>query len=92
VKEAAAQGLPIAAQTSGVLILGDAGVLDGRQYALYSDFVPLVTGGTPKGDGVIQDGNIITSGICPFMGKQLARPDGTAELTQKMITALESNR
>ena len=39
--------------------------------------------------GVVQDGNIITSGICPAVAKYNAPvTDETPELTQKLIDAL----
>ena len=87
-KKAVAQGKPVAAQVGGVALLGMAGVLEGRQFALFDELKSLVPGGIHKGQGVVQDGNIITSGICPYMAQGTGNPDGTAELTQKFIDAL----
>jgi putative intracellular protease/amidase len=88
-KAAAAQGKPIAAQLGGVFTLAKAGALDGKHYALiYSRELSSVPGATWDGSGVVQDGNIITSGICPYMRKAGAGPDGTVELTQKLVAAL----
>jgi putative intracellular protease/amidase len=92
VKEAAVQGKPIAAQMNGVLILGEAGVLDGKQFALWSDMSSSVPNGIYKGEGVVQDGNIITSGICPYIARELGKTDGTTELTQKFIDTLAALR
>ena len=87
-KEAVALGKPVAAQVTGVVTLGTAGVLDGKQFAVSPRTRPLVPGGVYKGYGVVQDGNIITSGTCPFLAKLWGRPDGTLELTQKLIDSL----
>jgi putative intracellular protease/amidase len=87
-KEAVALGKPVAAQVSGVVTLGTAGVLEGKQFAVSPRTRPLVPGGVYKGYGVVQDGNIITSGTCPFLAKLWGRPDGTLELTQKLIDSL----
>jgi putative intracellular protease/amidase len=93
VKEAMALGKPVAAQVSGVVTLGIAGVLDGKQFAMSPRTRPLVPGGgVYKGYGVVQDGNIITSGTCPFLARRLGRPDGTLELTRKLIDSLASIR
>ena len=95
-KEAVAQGKPVAAQAGGVVTLGTAGVLEGKQFALSrkpgAPIKGLVPGGVYKGYGVVQDGNIITSGVCPYIAKHWGRPDGTLELTQKLIDSLASIR
>jgi putative intracellular protease/amidase len=92
VRKAAALGKPIAAQNSSVvLILAKAGVLTGKQFAMYPGYEIYVPEGIYKGAGVVQDGNIITSGTCPNYASG-TRPDGTAELTQKLIDSLKSVR
>jgi putative intracellular protease/amidase len=92
VKEAAAQGKVIAAQMSGILVLEAAGILDGKQFSMWSDMASSVPNGIYKGENVVQDGNIITNGICPFLAKVLGKTDGTSELTQKFIDTLASKR
>jgi putative intracellular protease/amidase len=92
VKEVASQGKPIAAQMSGILILNDAGVLDGKQVSWLSDMAVYVPESIVKSEGVVQDGNIITSVICPYLSKMLSKTDGTPELTQKFIDTLASLR
>ena len=82
VAEAAAQKKPIAAQYGSVFPLAEAGLLDGKHYAFESDTFP---DGIYDGTGVVQDGNIITSGTCSYKARSTGRPDGTAELTQKLI-------
>lgn len=68
-KEAVAQGKPIAAQVGGVVLLGMAGVLDGKQFALFDELKSLVPKGVHRGSGVVQDGNIITSGVLSVRGE-----------------------
>jgi putative intracellular protease/amidase len=94
-RAAAASGKPIAAQLGGVILLGKAGVLDGKQYALYGEVVGLMPEGIVKsvnGDGVIQDGNIITSGICPLIETMAGMTDGTPELVRQFVAALDAQR
>ena len=99
VKQAVAEGKPVAAQFGSVVILAQAGILKGKKYAFFSD--PLKP--TPRrkftdsrfadaiysGRGVVQDGNIITSGTCPFLAKVFGAPDGTSKLTQTFIAGLK---
>ena len=99
VKKALADGKPVAAAANSSIILAEAGVLKGKRYAFYTD--PLNPGqGLPKrtdqrfkgaiysGTGVVQDGKIITSGVCPNLQRVFAMQDGTIELTQKLIAAI----
>jgi putative intracellular protease/amidase len=89
VKEALAQGKPIAAQNMAVVILGKAGALKGKHFAIGTGFVPYVKDGTYDGIGVVQDGNIVTSGTCPEEALQLRKPDGTLELTKEFIALMQ---
>lgn len=92
VKKAVAQGKPVAAQLSAVDVLSKAGVLKGKQFSMISQYVQYFPDGVRKGSEVVQDGNIITSAICPNAAKVGGVPDETAELTQKLIDALASAR
>jgi putative intracellular protease/amidase len=85
VAEAAAQKKPIAAQYGSVFTLAEAGLFDGKHYAFERDTFP---DGIYDGTGVVQDGNIITSGTCSYKARSTDRPDGTPELTQKLIEAI----
>jgi transcriptional regulator GlxA family with amidase domain len=88
IKEAAAKGMPVAAQHSALLILRAAGVLDGKHYATIEFTAPE---GINEGQGVVQDGNIITASTCPHWAAPLmGKPDTTTELTQKLIDSLVS--
>jgi len=85
VKQAAARGKPVAAQYGSVFTLARAGLLSGKHYAFgYASFKEGIYGGR----GVVRDGRIITSGTCPYQARLTGRPDGTAELTQKLIEAV----
>jgi len=92
VKTAIAQGKPIAAQDYGVYILALAGALNGKKYAISSEEKDLIYGGVYKGEGVVQDGNIITSGVCPFYAKYTGISDYSSKLTQKFIDTLISRQ
>ncbi|MFA9406891.1 MAG: DJ-1/PfpI family protein [Anaerolineales bacterium] len=85
VAEAVAQGKPVAAQYGSVFTLAQAGLLDGKRYAYEYDAFPE---GIHDSTGVVQDGNIITSGTCSYKARSTGRPDGTPELTQKLIEAV----
>ena len=94
VKKAAAEGKPVAAQFGSVMILARAGVLMGKKYAYYTEVdvnkLPEFKGGVYSGTGVIQDGNIITSAICPFWAREKELQDGNEELTRALIEAIST--
>ena len=92
VKKAVGLGKPVAAQLAGVFTLAKADVLSGKQFAIGSGYEKYIPDGIYKGVGVVQDGNLITSGTCPRMAKAGVAPDGTPELTQKLIALLASAR
>jgi hypothetical protein len=50
---------------------------------------PLIPEGIYDGTGVVQDGQVITSGTCPHQARPTGSPDGTAELTKKLIEAIQ---
>ncbi len=92
VKEAVAEGKPVAAQVSSVLILAEAGVLSGKKYAFITE-ERAAEHSTLKdamygGHGVVQDGKIITSGVCPVGAKRRGLQDGTTKMTETLITEL----
>ncbi len=98
-KQAVTQGKPVAASHGSVIILAEAGVLVGKRYGYYID--PLGPGTRPDdrftgaifgGTRVVQDGNIITCGICPSVSESHGLPDGTVELTQTFITTLTTKK
>jgi putative intracellular protease/amidase len=89
VKEAVDMGKPVAAQMSAIGILEQAGVMNGKQFAIDDAYANLVSDGVFKGNGVVQDGKIITSGTCPFLARETGRADGTPELTRRFIETMK---
>jgi len=91
VKEAVAQGKPIAAQQGSIIILAEAGVLVDKKYTYYRDprWIKSFEGAIYSGEGVIQDGNIITSSHCPYMARYSGGDDGTSELTKIFIETIK---
>jgi len=93
-QEAKNTNIPVAAQQSGVEILGAAGLLKGRNYAVgesAQEFDSNLKDGIFKGVGVVQDGNIVTSGICPWLAEYHAGQlkDGTEELVVTFVGLLK---
>jgi putative intracellular protease/amidase len=96
VKQAIAKGKPVAAVLGAVYILAEAGVLKGKRYAFVDDPLnPLphpkdsrFEGAIYSGPRVVQDGNIITSGVCPAVEGWMGMPDCTPELTRAFIAKL----
>ena len=84
VKRAMSEGKLIAAKRWGIVVLAEAGVLEGRQYAF-----PVNPGkdtrfdnGIFLDDEIVQDENVITSNKCPYA-------DPGVELTEALIAALQ---
>lgn len=96
VKKVVNKNKPLAAQLQSVLILAKAGVLNGKKYAFVeeenwnSSTYPEFNSGIFSGTGVVQDGNIITSGTCPWMARMANHQDGTTKLTLTLINAIKS--
>jgi len=101
IKQAIAKGKPVAAALGSAIILAEAGVLKGKRYAFVDD--PLnqlppntkdsrFEGAIYSGPGVVQDGNIITSGICPVAEAFTGVRDCTPELTRAFIAILSQKR
>ncbi len=96
IKEVVKQGKPIAAQLGSVVTLARAGVLQGKKFAfpegkdINASMYPEFNGSIYSGKGVIQDGLIITSGICPWMAKMPGYQDGTDELTRALINTIKA--
>ncbi len=89
------QGKPMAAQTLSVADFAKAGILVDKKYAFTIDpdleKYPEFKEGIYSGEGVVQDGNIITSGTCPWKTREYGKPDGTVELTQLLIKTIKGN-
>jgi putative intracellular protease/amidase len=89
IKTANSRNMPLAAQMSGVELLGAASVLDGKNFAVGDSWRGFIKGGDFKGTGVVQDGNIVTSGVCPWMAATYGMKDGTDELMTTFIRLLK---
>jgi len=95
VKEAITQRKPVAASHSSVSALAEAEVLAGKRYGFRIDGQfrnPKFTGAIYSGMGVVQDGNIITCGICPVVSESEGFPDCNIELIQAFIDALNRQK
>ncbi|MCL5108579.1 MAG: DJ-1/PfpI family protein [Chloroflexi bacterium] len=93
VKQAVAKNKVVAAQDASVYLLAQAGVLKGKQYAVYDgNTYEKVPEAIYKGTGVVQDGNLITSGKCPMVAVVHQVPDTTVDVTLKFIEALAASR
>jgi hypothetical protein len=67
-------------------------VLSGKKYAFIEDWVaeqPALEDAIFSGQGIVKDGNIITSGVCPYAAKLLGLEDGTPALTQALIREMK---
>ena len=87
-------GKPILAARGSVGLVAEAGGLDGKRYAYASEVDlserPEFAGGEFEGTGVVRDGNVSTSGVCPLAAKGGAGPDGTEEVTARYLESLAS--
>lgn len=102
VKQALTAGKPVAAATGSAIILAEAGLLKGKEYAYNGNPLEVsgrrtrtdsrFVGGIYKGDGVVQDGNIITSGVCPSTSKRFNLPDRTVDITNAFIASLSRKK
>jgi len=96
VKKAVEAGKPVAAQFGGIEYLAKAGVLRGKKYSygveVDLDAAPDFKGGIYSGTGIVQDGNIITSGVCPLFSREEGLNDGTPGVTQALIEAIKAKQ
>jgi protease I len=89
VKKAVSAGKPVAAQTGSLWTLAEAGVLKGKKYAYaMEEKNPYFAGATFAGTGVVRDGLILTSGICPYMALKSKDKDGTEQLAVALANAM----
>jgi len=85
VRKAAAGDSVVAAQHGSVVVLQRAGVLKKKKYAFERR---VFSEGVYAGTGVVRDGNLITSGTCPYLARETGRPDGTVELIRLVIESI----
>ena len=69
-------------------------MLDGKKYAMFEDpgNEPVFKNAIYSGNGIVKDGNIITSGICPWMAKMSGQKDGTPELTNTLVAVIKEKK
>jgi putative intracellular protease/amidase len=100
VKKALSDGKPVAANGNAPYVLAEAGVLKGKKYSYVQDplkstgifplTIPAFQDAIYSGSGLVQDGLIITSGICPSLAKYGGmEEDGTVKLTKAFIAAVK---
>lgn len=88
-----AKNIPIAAQLASIQFVAKAGLLKDKSYASIVEFDdPYFEGSVLSGTGVVQDGNIITSGVCPAWSKGNELKDGTHDLTLTFIKAIKASK
>jgi putative intracellular protease/amidase len=100
IRKALSEGKPVAANADSGTILAAAAILCGKKYSFVVDpinppeGVPekdvRFEGGIYSGRGVVVDGNVITSGVCPYMEREYGWKDQTGLLTQALIDTLRS--
>jgi len=89
VKNAVSAGKPVAAQTGSLWTLAEAGLLKGKKYAYaFEEKNPYFAGATFAGTGVVKDGLILTSGICPYMALKSNEKDGSEPLALALVEAM----
>jgi putative intracellular protease/amidase len=97
VRKTLSDGKPVAANGNSPSILAEAGVLKGKKYSFMRDpLIPTATasafpafeGAIYSGSGLVQDGLIITSGVCANIEKVRGMENGTVKLTKAFIAAV----
>lgn len=94
IKQALADGKPVAAAMSAVIILAEADLLKGKKYAFFDDPLKRQSPDLRFADAIYsgrapaQDGKIITSGGCPATERYWSVQNRTLELTQAFIAAM----
>lgn len=94
IRETVAAGKPVAAQLGSIVQLARAGVLEGKKFAYVEEWIPTVPefeGLEYGGSGVVEEGNVITSGACPYAARALEIEDTTPALTNAFIARLKGN-
>jgi putative intracellular protease/amidase len=90
VREAVAAGKSVAAQTGSLWMQAKAGLLKGKKYAYpFAEKSPRFEGAVFGGTGVVRDGLIVTSGLCPHMARTLKTGDGTESLALALVQAIK---
>ncbi len=92
VRDFVAAGKPVAAQTGSLWTLARAGLLKGKKYAYpFEEKSPRFEGAIFGGTGVMRDGLILTSALCPHMARTMKTKDGTEGLALALAEAMKEN-
>jgi protease I len=93
VKEVVAVGKPVAAQTGSLWTLARAGLLKGKKYAYpFEEKSPRFEGAIFGGTGVVRDGLIHTSAMCPHMARTMKVKDGSEPLALALAEAMKEKK
>jgi putative intracellular protease/amidase len=93
VQGAVSAGKPVAAQTGSLWTLAQAGLLKGKKYSYaMEEKHPYFAEAIFAGTGVVRDGLVITSGICPYMELKAKMKDGTEELSLALVEAMKEKK
>lgn len=93
VQEAVAAGKPVAAQTGSLWTLAKAGVLKGKKYTYaFAEKHRYFEGAVFAGTGVVRDGLVLTSGLCPHMARTMKVADGTEGLALAFAEAMKEKK
>jgi putative intracellular protease/amidase len=90
-KTAVATGKPVAAQLGSVVQLARAGLLQGKKFAYAKEYLPTASELADLdygGQGVVDEGTVITGGVCPWAARDLGIEDTTRPLTKALIGKL----
>jgi putative intracellular protease/amidase len=92
VRSAVADKRPVAVQHAAIIILAKAGLVQGRKYTFHEELdtkqFPEFETSTYCGTGIVREGEIIISGVCPYIGMLYDMDDGTELLTHTFISAV----
>jgi putative intracellular protease/amidase len=93
VKKAISAGKPFAAQLGAVNALALSGLLKGKRYAYEQEQSgPGFEGAIYSGTGVVRDGLLLTSGMCPYMARERNMNDGTEQLATALAEAIKGSK
>ena len=93
VRKAISAGKPVAAQTGSVWSLAEAGALKGKKYASTAEQkTPNFSGAIYSGTGVVRDGLVLTSALCPYMARVRKVNDGTEQLALALVDAIKGKK
>jgi hypothetical protein len=89
VRKAILLSMPVASADGGIFVLSKAGALTNRRYAATQDYVKEYDQiGIYAGEGVVQDGMLITAGTCCL---DTGKKDGTSELMELFVRSLKAS-